>query len=120
MVQPDDGVEQGRDVRHVWRVGEVGAVDFQFPCASGCGRPYLRDDDDTTPPCRDRRRDDRGGAIGNVMDRLRLGAVVDFIHLHVGGWNWFVFNIADMAIDVGVALWILDRLILDRQARCDA
>ncbi|XAO71236.1 MAG: signal peptidase II [Acetobacteraceae bacterium] len=61
-----------------------------------------------------------GGAIGNVMDRLRLGAVVDFIHLHAGGWNWFVFNIADMAIDVGVALWILDRLILDRQARCDA
>ncbi|UYH51144.1 signal peptidase II [Candidatus Kirkpatrickella diaphorinae] len=61
-----------------------------------------------------------GGAIGNVLDRLRLGAVVDFIHLHAAGWNWFVFNIADMAIDVGVALWILDRLILDRQARCDA
>ncbi|MEE8657889.1 Lipoprotein signal peptidase [Acetobacteraceae bacterium EV16G] len=61
-----------------------------------------------------------GGAIGNVLDRLRLGAVVDFIHLHAWGWNWFVFNVADMAIDVGVALWILDRLILDRQARCDA
>lgn len=61
-----------------------------------------------------------GGAVGNVADRLRLGAVVDFIHLHAYGWNWFVFNVADMAIDVGVALWILDRIFLDRQARCSA
>lgn len=56
-----------------------------------------------------------GGALGNVIDRVRLGAVVDFIHLHIHGWSWYVFNVADMAIDCGVALWIFDRIFLDRQ-----
>ena len=43
-----------------------------------------------------------GGAIGNVMDRLRHGAVVDFIHAHIGEWSWYVFNIGDAAIVCGV------------------
>jgi lipoprotein signal peptidase len=49
-----------------------------------------------------------GGAIGNVADRLRFGAVVDFIHAHVGGWSWYVFNVADAAIVCGVAALVLD------------
>jgi signal peptidase II len=51
-----------------------------------------------------------GGAVGNVADRIRFGAVVDFIHLHVGGWSWYVFNVADAAIVCGVAALVLDGL----------
>ena len=36
-----------------------------------------------------------GGAISNVIDRLRFGGVVDFIHAHLGAWSWYVFNVAD-------------------------
>ena len=49
-----------------------------------------------------------GGAIGNVIDRLRFGAVVDFIHAHAFGWSWYVFNVADAAIVCGVAALVLD------------
>jgi signal peptidase II len=53
-----------------------------------------------------------GGAIGNVIDRLRFGAVVDFIHAHVdtpwGDLSWYVFNVADAAIVCGVAALIID------------
>jgi len=49
-----------------------------------------------------------GGAVGNVIDRLRFGHVVDFLDLHAGGWHWPVFNVADSAITVGAALLILD------------
>src|SRR5690606_22034264 len=45
-----------------------------------------------------------GGAAGNAVDRLAYGAVADFILLHAGGFEWYVFNIADAAIVVGVAL----------------
>ena len=51
-----------------------------------------------------------GGAIGNVLDRLRFGAVVDFIHAHAWGWSWYVFNVADAAIVCGVAVLVLDGL----------
>ena len=51
-----------------------------------------------------------GGAVGNVIDRLRFGAVVDFIHAHACGWSWYVFNIADAAIVCGVAALVLDGL----------
>ena len=51
-----------------------------------------------------------GGAVGNVLDRLRFGAVVDFIHFHVGSWSWYVFNVADAAIVCGVAALVLDGL----------
>jgi signal peptidase II len=49
-----------------------------------------------------------GGAIGNIVDRLRFGAVVDFIDAHIGAWHWYVFNVADAAIVCGVAALILD------------
>jgi signal peptidase II len=56
-----------------------------------------------------------GGAIGNVIDRLRFGAVVDFIHAHVdtpwGVLSWYVFNVADAAIVCGVTVLILDNLL---------
>jgi signal peptidase II len=51
-----------------------------------------------------------GGAVGNVADRLRFGAVVDFIHAHAYGWSWYVFNVADAAIVCGVAALVLDSL----------
>jgi len=49
-----------------------------------------------------------GGAIGNVIDRLRYGAFVDFIHAHIGDWSWYVFNVADAAIVCGVVALILE------------
>ncbi|MBV8938995.1 MAG: signal peptidase II [Alphaproteobacteria bacterium] len=45
-----------------------------------------------------------GGALGNALDRLRLGAVADFFDLHAAGWHWPAFNVADSAICMGVAL----------------
>jgi len=51
-----------------------------------------------------------GGAVGNVLDRVRFGAVVDFIHAHAFGWSWYVFNVADAAIVCGVAALVLDGL----------
>jgi signal peptidase II len=51
-----------------------------------------------------------GGAVGNVIDRLRFGHVVDFLLLHAGGWHWPAFNVADSAITVGAGLLILDGL----------
>ena len=51
-----------------------------------------------------------GGAIGNVIDRVRLGYVIDFIDWHYRDWHWPVFNIADSAISVGVVLLIVDSL----------
>lgn len=50
------------------------------------------------------------GAIGNVIDRILYGAVVDFIDLHYAGWHWPAFNIADSAITIGVILLILDEI----------
>ncbi|WP_408734975.1 signal peptidase II [Asaia prunellae] len=57
-----------------------------------------------------------GGAVGNVIDRVRFGAVVDFIHVHAFGWSWYVFNVADSAIDCGVAAWIIGSIWADRRA----
>ncbi len=51
-----------------------------------------------------------GGAIGNVLDRLMYGAVVDFIDVHYDGWHWPAFNIADSAICIGAALIIWGEL----------
>lgn len=44
-----------------------------------------------------------GGAIGNAIDRMAYGAVADFAHFHIGDFSWYVFNLADVAIVVGVA-----------------
>ena len=57
-----------------------------------------------------------GGAVGNVIDRLRLGAVVDFLDFHVGPWHWPAFNLADSAICIGVATMLLEGLVLRREA----
>lgn len=58
-----------------------------------------------------------GGAVGNVVDRARFGAVVDFIHAHAWGWSWYVFNVADAAIVCGVAALVLDSLRQQRGNR---
>ena len=52
-----------------------------------------------------------GGALSNIIDRLRFGAVVDFIHAHLGAWSWYVFNLADAAIVCGVVVLVLDSLL---------
>ena len=57
-----------------------------------------------------------GGAVGNVIDRLRLGAVIDFLDFHVGSLHWPAFNLADSAICIGVAAMLLDNLVLRREA----
>ncbi|MBC7945377.1 MAG: lipoprotein signal peptidase [Burkholderiales bacterium] len=49
-----------------------------------------------------------GGAIGNVIDRFRLGAVIDFLHFHLAEYSWPAFNVADSAITVGAVLLIWD------------
>ncbi len=51
-----------------------------------------------------------GGALGNVIDRLRFGAVVDFLDFHVAGWHWPAFNLADAAITLGVILLLWQQL----------
>ena len=57
-----------------------------------------------------------GGAIGNIIDRLMYGAVVDFIDWHVSGYHWPVFNIADAAITLGVVVLISESLFGSKQA----
>jgi signal peptidase II len=52
-----------------------------------------------------------GGALGNVVDRLRFGAVTDFLDFHVLGYHWPAFNVADTGISVGVALIVIDSLL---------
>lgn len=59
-----------------------------------------------------------GGALGNLIDRVRFGAVVDFLDFHIGGAHWPAFNVADICICVGVALYILNWIIVRR--RCIA
>lgn len=49
-----------------------------------------------------------GGAVGNVVDRVRFGAVFDFVDVHAAGHHWPAFNVADSAITVGVAFLLLD------------
>ena len=52
-----------------------------------------------------------GGALGNLIDRLRYGQVVDFLDFHAAGWHWPAFNVADSAITVGAALLILEGFV---------
>jgi len=51
-----------------------------------------------------------GGALGNVIDRVLYGAVVDFLDFHALGWHWPAFNVADMAISCGAVLLVWDAL----------
>lgn len=57
-----------------------------------------------------------GGAVGNVVDRLRFGAVFDFLDVHVAGWHWPAFNVADAAIAIGVGLLLLDALFAPKSS----
>jgi signal peptidase II len=57
------------------------------------------------------------GAVGNVVDRLWHGYVVDFVQVHWRGWYFPAFNVADSAITIGAALLILDELLRVRRAR---
>lgn len=61
-----------------------------------------------------------GGAIGNVIDRLMIGAVVDFLDFHAFGWHWPAFNVADSAITGGAALLIWDGLFGGSQPKIDS
>ena len=56
-----------------------------------------------------------GGAIGNVIDRVRFGAVVDFLDFHALGYHWPAFNVADSAISIGVGLLLYDGLFENRR-----
>jgi len=58
-----------------------------------------------------------GGATGNLIDRARFGAVVDFVDVHVRGWHWPAFNVADSSITVGVAVLALRLLTRPAPAR---
>ena len=58
-----------------------------------------------------------GGAIGNVIDRLVHGYVVDFLQFHYAGWYFPSFNLADSAITIGAIAMILDELLRVRSAR---
>jgi signal peptidase II len=57
-----------------------------------------------------------GGALGNVIDRLRYGYVIDFLDFHAGHWHWPAFNLADTAITCGAFLLIIDELRRVRRA----
>lgn len=56
-----------------------------------------------------------GGAVGNIWDRLEYAAVADFLHFFIGGWSFYIFNIADAAITVGVILLLWDALLLSQK-----
>jgi signal peptidase II len=56
-----------------------------------------------------------GGAVGNVIDRVRFGAVIDFLDVHALGWHWPAFNVADSAICIGAALLLVDGLLMHRR-----
>lgn len=57
-----------------------------------------------------------GGALGNVIDRLRWGAVADFVDAHLAGHHWPAFNLADSAITIGAVLLVLDALSPQRNS----
>src|SRR3954465_1593601 len=52
-----------------------------------------------------------GGALGNLVDRVRFGQVVDFLDFHAAGWHWPAFNVADSAITVGAAVLIIEGFV---------
>jgi len=60
-----------------------------------------------------------GGAVGNAIDRPLMGGVVDFVSLHAGGYNWYVFNLADVAIVVGAGLLLYESILGSRKTATD-
>ena len=55
------------------------------------------------------------GAIGNLIDRLFLGEVIDFLDFMIGNFHWYVFNLADSYVTVGMALILIDSIILEKK-----
>ena len=58
-----------------------------------------------------------GGAIGNLYDRIFFRAVPDFIDFHIGDFHWFIFNVADIFISLGVILMIIFELIDNKKEK---
>ncbi|MDR0476421.1 MAG: signal peptidase II [Desulfobulbaceae bacterium] len=58
-----------------------------------------------------------GGAIGNLIDRLRFGAVVDFLDVMIRSYHWPAFNVADSCVCVGAGLYIVAAVLIDRSAK---
>lgn len=57
-----------------------------------------------------------GGAFGNIIDRVRFGAVIDYIDIHAMGYHWPAFNVADSAIVVGIGIVIIQSLFFEKRA----
>ena len=55
------------------------------------------------------------GAIGNLIDRIFLGAVIDFLDFMIGNFHWYVFNLADSYVTVGMVLVLIDSIILEKK-----
>jgi signal peptidase II len=58
-----------------------------------------------------------GGAAGNLLDRILIGKVVDFIDVYVGEWHWPAFNVADSALTVGISIFIMSSLLSSRDTK---
>ena len=58
-----------------------------------------------------------GGALGNIIDRARFGAVVDFLDFHALGYHWPAFNVADMAVVTGITMLIIFSLFFEKSAK---
>ena len=54
------------------------------------------------------------GAIGNLIDRLLYGKVVDFLDVMIGNFHWYIFNVADSSVTIGMVLFIIHSLIYER------
>lgn len=57
-----------------------------------------------------------GGAVGNLIDRIMLGKVIDFIDFYVGTWHWPAFNVADSALTIGIIMFIISTLMQTRRS----
>jgi len=53
-----------------------------------------------------------GGALGNLIDRVRMGKVIDFLDVYIGRWHWPAFNVADSAITVGILIFVVHLLLV--------
>ena len=58
-----------------------------------------------------------GGALGNLYDRFNFFAVPDFIDFHIGKYHWFIFNVADIFITLGIVCLIFDELFLNKKSK---
>jgi signal peptidase II len=56
-----------------------------------------------------------GGALGNLFDRIYYSAVPDFIDFHINGYHWFIFNVADIFVTVGILCLIFDEMFINNK-----